>query len=133
MTLFSICAYPGCRRPVPVGERYCSSHRALGEAREAKRKAESDARRTKYQGTSASRGYGYKWRKLRERILKAQPLCVECKRKGITRLATDVDHIIPHKGDQRLMWNESNLQPLCHECHSRKTAREDGGFGNRLS
>ncbi|WP_414713895.1 HNH endonuclease [Scandinavium sp.] len=23
----------------------------------------------------------------------------------------------------------SNLQPLCHRCHSEKTAREDGGFG----
>lgn len=44
--------------------------------------------------------------------------------------ATDVDHIISRaKGgtDER-----SNLQPLCHACHSEKTNREDGGgWGGR--
>jgi 5-methylcytosine-specific restriction protein A len=29
-----------------------------------------------------------------------------------------------------LFWDQSNWQPLCHTCHSKKTAREDGGFGN---
>jgi len=24
-----------------------------------------------------------------------------------------------------------NLQPLCRRCHSAKTAREQGGFGNK--
>ncbi|WP_186318376.1 HNH endonuclease, partial [Bacillus pumilus] len=24
----------------------------------------------------------------------------------------------------------SNWQPLCASCHNRKTAKEDGGFGN---
>nr|DAK90259.1 MAG TPA: HNH endonuclease bacteriophage, HNH Endonuclease, DNA.52A [Caudoviricetes sp.] len=28
------------------------------------------------------------------------------------------------------MWDQSNWQALCHECHSRKTAKENGGFGN---
>ncbi|MFR3634507.1 MAG: HNH endonuclease [Sutterella sp.] len=36
----------------------------------------------------------------------------------------------PHKGDMALFWDQSNWQPLCHTCHSKKTAREDGGFGN---
>ena len=55
-------------------------------------------------------------------------------KKGLLVPATDVDHIIPHKGNEDLMWDEENLQALCHACHSRKTAAEDGGFGNiRLS
>jgi 5-methylcytosine-specific restriction protein A len=29
-----------------------------------------------------------------------------------------------------LFWNRSNWQSLCHSCHSRKTASEDGGWGN---
>jgi 5-methylcytosine-specific restriction protein A len=29
-----------------------------------------------------------------------------------------------------LFWNETNWQPLCKECHDRKTATEDGGFGH---
>jgi len=44
--------------------------------------------------------------------------------------AVVVDHIIPHRGDLALFWDEkNNWQALCHRCHSRKTAREDGGFG----
>lgn len=57
------------------------------------------------------------------------PLCVECLRHGKATPATDVDHIVPHKGNKRLFWDRSNWQPLCHECHSRKTVLEDGGFG----
>lgn len=45
-------------------------------------------------------------------------------------METDVDHIVPHRGDPELLYDEANLQSLCHECHSKKTAREDGGFGN---
>lgn len=43
--------------------------------------------------------------------------------------ATQVDHVVPlsaggtHRPD--------NLQCLCVACHSRKTASEDGGFGNQ--
>jgi len=44
--------------------------------------------------------------------------------------ATDVDHIVPHCGDMALFWDVLNWQPLCEACHGRKTAREDGGFGN---
>jgi 5-methylcytosine-specific restriction protein A len=43
--------------------------------------------------------------------------------------ATEVDHIVPHKGDMTLFWNAANWQGLCKDCHSRKTATEDGGFG----
>ena len=43
--------------------------------------------------------------------------------------ATVVDHIVPHKGNEAFMWDESNYQSLCKTCHDRKTATEDGGFG----
>ena len=38
---------------------------------------------------------------------------------------TVVDHIVPHRGDQKLFWDKSNWQPLCKACHDRKTWRED--------
>lgn len=47
----------------------------------------------------------------------------------MVRAATEVDHIIPHRGDQQLFWDTNNWQGLCKPCHSRKTAQEDGGFG----
>jgi 5-methylcytosine-specific restriction protein A len=45
--------------------------------------------------------------------------------------ATDVDHKTPCKPNDPKFWDESNWQRLCHAHHSIKTAREDGGFGNR--
>ena len=69
-----------------------------------------------------------RWRRLRERVLSECPLCVECQRRGLIVAATDVDHIAGKAAtahDNR----RANLQALCHACHSRKTASEDGGFG----
>jgi 5-methylcytosine-specific restriction protein A len=42
--------------------------------------------------------------------------------------STDVDHIIPREAGGSD--DDENLQGLCHACHSRKTAQEDGGFGH---
>ena len=54
----------------------------------------------------------------RARHLAASPLCVFCLRRGVTRLATVVDHIVPHRGDWRLFWDAENHQALCDHCHS---------------
>jgi 5-methylcytosine-specific restriction protein A len=77
-------------------------------------------------GSAASRGYGYRWRKVRAAVLAQRPAC---EHPGCDQAATDVDHRTPHKGDQSLMWDMSNLQPLCHAHHSLKTATET--FGRR--
>ncbi len=47
-------------------------------------------------------------------------------------LATVVDHIKPHKGDERLFFDINNLQPLCKPCHDRKTAKEDGRWRRKV-
>jgi 5-methylcytosine-specific restriction protein A len=70
-------------------------------------------------------GYGRRWReKVRTPWLRAHPLCVQCEAEGRVTLANEVDHIIPHRGDAELMWNENNLQSLCRTHHATKTARE---------
>jgi len=50
-----------------------------------------------------------------------------CTAQGKTVVATDVDHRNNNPADNSLI----NLQPLCHECHSRKTMR-DQGFNARM-
>lgn len=63
------------------------------------------------------------WKKVREIVLKSEPMCRMCKIKP----ATIVDHIIPiRKGGEKL--NLENLQPLCHQCHNIKTAAEREGW-----
>nr|DAZ53348.1 MAG TPA: HNH endonuclease [Caudoviricetes sp.] len=46
-------------------------------------------------------------------------------RQGRYTKATVVDHITPHRGDPRLFWDEANWQPMCKQCHDRKTLTED--------
>lgn len=72
---------------------------------------------------SHRRGYDHQWKLARLEFLRKNPLCVECKKAGRIEAATDVDHIVPHRGDKRLFWDQTNWQSLCHPCHSEKTAR----------
>lgn len=60
-----------------------------------------------------------RWRKARARFLNANPLCVMCEqRRGMIVPATIVDHVIEHKGDYELFWDQNNWQALCATCHS---------------
>lgn len=73
--------------------------------------------------------YTYRWQQLRRTLLLLNPICAICLKNGRITQATEVDHIIPHKGDMLLFWDTHNMQNLCETCHARKTANEDGGFG----
>ncbi|WP_225785840.1 HNH endonuclease [Pseudomonas sp. Marseille-P9655] len=78
--------------------------------------------------TSSQRGYNYKWQKARERYLLDNPLCVYCDRSGRVTSASVVDHVIAHRGDMTLFWDQSNWQSLCKPCHdSVKQAEEAAG------
>ena len=57
--------------------------------------------------------------------MQAHPLCCMCRKEGRYVKATDVDHIVPHRGDLKLFWDRSNWQALCHRHHDQKTGRED--------
>ena len=105
------CKHPRCPALVPYGSGpYCDEHKAAHQG-----DRESASRR----------GYNSRWQKARVRYLHSHPLCVECKKQGKLTQATVVDHIVPHRGDQKLFWNESNWQPLCNPCHDKKTWNED--------
>lgn len=81
---------------------------------------------------TAERGYGGRWQRERLRFLHANPLCVMCLNEGRVTPATVVDHIIPHKGDQTLMWDsENNWQPLCKPHHDSDKQSQDKGGNKR--
>jgi 5-methylcytosine-specific restriction endonuclease McrA len=73
--------------------------------------------------SASKRGYGRHHQKLRAIELAENPLCLDCREKGIITAATEIDHV---DGDS--FNNEpSNRRPLCKPCHSKKTARENRG------
>ncbi len=118
------CTTPGCRHMQIPGSTKCELH-------DRRRKASVEAQRTSDEEVAKVR----RWYK--SRIWYARRLdCLKramfrCATPGCTNQATDVDHIQPHRGDWDLFIDRANHQALCHSCHSRKTAQEDGGFGNR--
>jgi 5-methylcytosine-specific restriction protein A len=82
-------------------------------------------------GSAHARGYDHRWQVARERFLSREEnlFCKRCEAEGKTIAATIVDHVVPHRGNRTLFWDETNWQALCKPCHDRKTATEDGGFG----
>jgi 5-methylcytosine-specific restriction enzyme A len=45
-----------------------------------------------------------------------------CFDEGLVTPVYQVDHVVPHRGDQHLFWDEStNWQSLCASCGSRKS------------
>lgn len=68
---------------------------------------------------------------MRKQFLKEHPLCEECRKNGVIKPATIVDHVVSHKGNEALFWDQSNWQALCKSCHDKKTTKEDGRFGKK--
>lgn len=104
------CKHPGCAALVEPETRYCEKHKSLHP---------EDIR------SRESRGYNSRWRKASKAYLRVHPLCVKCAEEGRYVKATVVDHRIPHRGDQKLFWDESNWCALCKPCHDKKTGKED--------
>lgn len=101
------CSVSECNLYKIRGE-YCAKHFTLNNIKNPTTQTEKYSWHKLY--------YSVKWRKLRERQLVENPLCIECGNVGL-----DVDHIIDHKGNIDLFYDLNNLQTLCKACHSRKT------------
>ncbi|WPC72933.1 HNH endonuclease [Vibrio porteresiae] len=108
------CRLQGCNTLHRNANGYCDEHseHAMGW------------KRTQFKnGSSNKRGYGYSWRKLREKILsRDEYLCQPCLAKGQITAATEVDHIINKASGGTD--DEYNLQSICKSCHKEKTQSE---------
>lgn len=75
--------------------------------------------------TASERGYGTAWIKARKGYLRSHPHCVMCAKQGQQVVATVVDHIKRHGGDQALFWDKANWQPLCQAHHDSTKQRDE--------
>ena len=135
------CASMGCGRLVVPPHRYCDKHltpasRGIVAGKREGNDAKAYARATMSEtDKSAARWdahhaahpewsdmyHSSAWRKLRATHLNANPYCAMC-----PDVATTVDHIIEHRGDEGLFLDAGNLQSLCKRCHDKKSARGRG-------
>lgn len=113
------CSYMNCPELIPTGETYCTKHKEIKRLEMYQRRTVDILAQRFYQSA--------RWKTIRAIVLREEPLCRHCYAKNIITMATEVDHI---DGNYRNV-DRSNLQPLCKPCHSKKTAKEQGGFGNR--
>ena len=69
-----------------------------------------------------------RWRRLRLKVfLRDLFKCQrpECGRSYAYTSQLICDHIKPHRGDERLFWDEENLQTLCKPCHDQMKQQEE--------
>ena len=119
------CAYPRCPALVRGAQR-CPEHTQGTDAQRATRPS------------AHARGYTHAWSEARTLFLKQHPLCATCLAAGRVVPAQVVDHVVPHRGDQGLFWDERNWQPLCdwrspHNCQGKKTSREANALQGRAA
>lgn len=106
------CRKWGCAELVVGKGGYCEQHVGVpGKRREVGR------------ANSYQRGYTKAWGRARLVYLGKNPLCVSCLGQNLVVAGTEVDHIVPHRGDRQLFWDQTNWQTLCKPCHSHKTAK----------
>ena len=80
--------------------------------------------------SASARGYGNRWRQTASTFVRAYPFCVLCLCRGRVNegarnnpsprgRSLHCDHITPHYGDRRLLFDQANLQTLCATpCHA---------------
>lgn len=108
------CRIPTCPNRTLDKTGYCADHVHLYVPY---------ARRQDRRQSSARRGYDRTWRAVRERVLLAH---------GIPRERWpeyDVDHVPAYNPAIEPDHTKYQLIPRLHADHSRKTVREDGGWG----
>lgn len=115
-----------CRAPYCTGyaveHGYCSEHTGLHTARVRRYQRTSNIRRRANEEQSTLDAF-YRtpaWRRLSKAHRAREPLCRHCAERGTVTAATAVDHIheLRDGGDR---YDPSNLQSLCHSCHTIKT------------
>lgn len=116
----------------PTACRRCGKGCSGGYCAECKAINSADA---KQQGLKRREVDGQReWKKLYDRsrwrhpqyglqaaCLRRDPVCRKCHRAA----STVADHVVDHRGDEKLFWDFGNLQGLCKPCHDAKPSTKE--------
>lgn len=76
--------------------------------------------------TSASRGYGHRWRALRVQAMRRDNgLCQRCLERGRVTPGTECDHVVSKAAGGKDTLD--NVRMLCSACHEAKSIEDRGG------
>jgi len=110
------CAFPGCGL-LAGNDQYCSGHQKTVSSHYNRFQRDPESRKR----------YGYAWKRIRDRYIRAHPLCEECRRQGRLNPAEEVHHILAlSKGGGN---EPENLMALCKPCHSRISVQTGDRWG----
>lgn len=104
------CSRPGCRAYTRDRSGRCPAHPKEPRARSK-------------QSQEAQKLYDWRWQQASAAYRLEHPLCVTCEAAGRVTASQCVDHVVPHRGNYELFWDQSNWAALCNDCHRTKTAK----------
>jgi 5-methylcytosine-specific restriction enzyme A len=104
------CSYPGCSQDATLRYR-CNEHPRVWE------RSPSDHLRRALSGR--------RWTALSALVRREEPECRSC-----GRPSDETDHIVP-LSDGGALWDRTNLQALCSDCHAAKTRAENAKRNRR--
>jgi 5-methylcytosine-specific restriction endonuclease McrA len=108
-----VCNEHGCPEIVPPGQSRCTQHRRTQDrAWEQRTHRETQPHREVYKN--------FQWLKLKAQVRLEEPFC---RVSTCANPTTDIDHIIAVQ-DGGAPFDRNNLQGLCKQHHSEKTAHE---------
>ena len=127
-----LCSGPGCRRAIPDGKRFCGECQA--ERNAPLPQADDIRQHGGYHGEIDKIERGPHWKRVRDVVIKRDPLCKRCE----LRISEIADHIVPAEvaiaqAQESGMYPFdkyagyyllSNLQGLCRPCHYAKTIED---------
>lgn len=79
---------------------------------------EAKAEHDHHRGSARDRGYDARWDVAAKAFRRSHPLCLGCEAVGRIEAAEVTDHVIPHRGDMDVFWDQAWWQASCGWHHS---------------
>ena len=114
--------------PRPRGPTVCTQRRCIEITEGGVRCPAHTTGPTRRRTSPAAAGYSHSWDAASRSYLRSHPWCAW---PGCTAAAEVTDHVDGQGPLGPRGFDPTNWQPLCSSHHGVKTARHDGGHGNR--